>query len=103
MELAELHKKLISAARTSAPDTRVPYAFEKRVMAQLGASGRFADAWAMWSRALWQSAVACVAITVLCGAWSFFGAGSTASNPDFPDEFESAVFASTSEDADQAW
>lgn len=102
MEFDELHKKLISAARTTAPDTRVPYAFEKRVMAQLGAPARFADVWAMWSRALWQSAVACVAVTILCGAWSFFGVGSSDST-NFPDEFESAVFASTSEDADQAW
>lgn len=102
MDLSELHKKLISAAHNSAPDARVPYAFEKRVMAHLGAPGRFADAWAMWSRALWQSAVACVAVTLLCGAWSFW-AEHSASSTNFPDEFESAVFASTSEDADDIW
>jgi hypothetical protein len=100
MELLELQKKLISAARATATDERVPYAFEKRVMASLGASSRFSDAWAVWSRALWQSAVACVAITLLCGAWSFWSDHHRAA-PSYPDEFESAVFASAS--TDEAW
>lgn len=97
-----MHKKLIAAARTSVADARVPYAFEKRVMAHLGASARFADSWAMWGRALWQSAVACVAVTLLCGAWSFWSPHAP-STTNLSDEFESAVFASASEDADDAW
>ena len=35
MNLAELQKKLIAAARANAPGDHVPYAFEKRVMALL--------------------------------------------------------------------
>ena len=35
MNLVELQKKLLALARTTPPDERVPYAFEKRVMAAL--------------------------------------------------------------------
>src|SRR2546429_320289 len=35
MNLAELHKKLLAAARAHQPRADVPYAFEKRVMARL--------------------------------------------------------------------
>ena len=37
MNVAELQNKLVAAARLSAPDDRVPYAFEKRIMAQIAA------------------------------------------------------------------
>ncbi len=37
MNLAELQKKLIAAARANPPGDGVPYAFEKRVMALLAA------------------------------------------------------------------
>ena len=37
MNLAELERKLIAAARANPPSDRVPYAFEKRIMARLAA------------------------------------------------------------------
>ncbi|MBI3876774.1 MAG: hypothetical protein HY300_12625 [Verrucomicrobia bacterium] len=65
----QLHKKLIAAARATAPDDRVPYAFEQRVMARLRALPAV-DAWACWSRGLWLAAAACVAVTVVVGVLS---------------------------------
>ena len=38
MNLDNLHNKLITAARATPADDRVPYAFEKRVMARLADS-----------------------------------------------------------------
>ena len=71
MNLAELERKLIAAARANPPSDRVPYAFEKRIMARLAARP-MADDWELWARALWRAAAPCVAIMVLLGAWSFF-------------------------------
>ena len=53
MNLAELERKLIAAARANPPSDRVPYAFEKRIMARL-AAWPVADSWALWARALWR-------------------------------------------------
>jgi len=39
MNLVELQKKLIAAARANAPADNVPYAFEKRITALLGSRG----------------------------------------------------------------
>ena len=55
MNLAELERKLIAAARANPPSDRVPYAFEKRIMARLAARP-VADGWALWARALWRAA-----------------------------------------------
>ena len=63
MNLAELQKKLIMAARKSAPDDSVPYAFEKRIMARLGKPSQ-ADDWALLARALWCGAVVCMAVVI---------------------------------------
>ena len=51
MNLDELQKKLTTAARLQTPDDRVPYAFEKRIMAFIEVRA-VADRWAGWSRGL---------------------------------------------------
>ena len=71
MNIAELQKKLLAAARANPPGDRVPYAFEKRVVALLAARTA-ADPLALWVRGLWRAAVSCVAIALLLGAWAFF-------------------------------
>ena len=71
MNPAELQKKLIAAARLRAADDRVPYAFERRIMAQLAASP-VVDQWLAWTRGLWRAAGACVAVAVVFGAVSLF-------------------------------
>jgi hypothetical protein len=70
MNLAELQRKLIAAARANTPGDRVPYAFEKRVTALLASrvAPRNLD---LWVHGLWRAAVSCVAVAVICGVWSF--------------------------------
>jgi hypothetical protein len=70
MNLAELQKKLLAAARSNPPDEHVPYAFEQRVMARL-AEKPAGDTLAIWNRTLWQAAAPCVAVMLLLGAWTF--------------------------------
>jgi anti-sigma-K factor RskA len=69
MNLAPLHDKLIAAAKRDAPGDRVPYAFEKRIMARIAALP-VPDPWALWGGALWRAAGACVAVMVVAGALS---------------------------------
>lgn len=63
MELETKRQKLIAAARANPPSTRVPYAFEKRVMAHLRSLKT--DPWAFWERALWKSAMGCAALVLV--------------------------------------
>ena len=77
MNLAELQKKLIAAARQQPPDDRVPYAFEKRILALIEERSEAARR-AFWVRGLWRAAFSCVALATVCGALSL-------SLPDRPD------------------
>lgn len=74
----------------------MPYAFEQRVMARLRETAPL-DALSLWSRALWQAAAACVALTLVSGAMLLWQGGSDLSS-EFPQDVESAMFAM----ADQA-
>jgi hypothetical protein len=101
MNLAELQKKLIAAARANAPDDHVPYAFEKRITALL-APRVAAENMNLWVRGLWRAAVSCVAITLLFGAWAIFNPASTAATTaDLSQNFESTLLASVDQ-SDQA-
>jgi transposase len=71
MNVVELQKKLLAAARANRPDEHVPYAFEKRVMARLGEKPAL-DGLALWNRTLWRAAAPCVALTLLLGVWTLF-------------------------------
>jgi hypothetical protein len=97
MNTDKLKQKLIAAARTAPADDRVPYAFEKRVMAHIR-SQPAPDAAALWARALWRAAVPCVAVTLLLGALSFVPAESdTAMTTDLSDNYEQAMLVSLDE------
>ena len=73
MNIEGIRQKLLAAARAQQPDDRVPFAFEKRMMALI--LGRPApDHWAMWVAPLWRAAVSCVAVMMLFGAVSFYTA-----------------------------
>ena len=49
---------------------RVPYAFEKRVMAHIKETPQMAlNIWAQWSQPLWRSVIPCFAIMVLVALW----------------------------------
>jgi len=84
MDLAKLHAKLIAAARANPPADQAPYAFEKRVMAQLRAHAA-EDFWALWGKALWRSAVACLVIAVGLSVWSL------QANGEADHDFDSAM------------
>jgi hypothetical protein len=93
MNIAELKRQLIAAARANPPSDRVPYAFEKRVMALIAARPAV-DHWAIWARALWRAAAPCVAIMILLSAWSYFATPASSPSGDLSQEFENTVLAS---------
>ena len=100
-----MERRLIAAARANPPSDRVPYAFEKRVMARLAAPPLVADAWALWARALWRAAASCAAIMLALGAWSWLAPESTASANDLSEELEQTLLAAVDQDqpGDSTW
>ena len=100
MNLVELQKKLVAAARANVPSDHVPYAFEKRVTALLASrvSPRRMDAWV---HGLWRAAVSCVAVAVICGAIAAFSPAPAASTTDLSQDFDSTLLASVDQ-TDQA-
>jgi hypothetical protein len=93
MNLAELQKKLTAAARLQTPDERVPYAFEKRIMALIAeraaVSGRI-----LWARGFWRAAVSCLALALVCGAVSLFTPTAADNGNDLSQDFENTLLAS---------
>jgi hypothetical protein len=102
MNLNELHAKLIGVARKNPPGDHVPYAFEKRIMSHLAARPA-PDVWALWGGPLWRAALSCVAITLLCGLWSFASHRATDEPGSFSQDFAAAVFAPLNEHLEDAW
>jgi len=96
MNVAELQKKLIAAARANPPGDNVPYAFEKRVMALLAARAA-GDNLVLWVRGLWRAAVSCTAIALLLGAWAFFNPATSA--VDLSQNFENTLLAAVDQSA----
>ena len=92
MDDSEPCHKLIVAARTIPPDTRVPYAFEKRVMARL-AGESLLDPWALWGQGLARAAVLCVSITIMLAAGSYFLPPRTAPVTTLPEAVGQALLA----------
>lgn len=88
-----LHKKLIAAARGATQDDRVPYAFEKRVVALITARS-VRDDLAQWVRGLWRAAVSCVAVALLLGAWAMLNPPPVSNSEDLSQNFESTLLAS---------
>jgi hypothetical protein len=91
MDIAELQNKLLEAARSNPPDERVPYAFEKRVMARL-AGQPAVDILTIWNRLLWRAAAPCVAVTFLLGVWSFVFPHPARSGESLAAELESSLY-----------
>jgi hypothetical protein len=102
MNLTELQRKLLTAARSRTHSEAVPFAFQTRVMARLrGAAAP--DVWGLWAGALWRATVPCVAIVLLLGAWTYFAAPS-ATQGDLSQEFENTVLAGANQQAsDSIW
>jgi hypothetical protein len=100
MNLDRLQTKLMAVARATQPSDRVPFAFEKRIMARL-TGGAHVDLLAAWSTALWRAAISCLVIVALSGAWSLLSTPPEA-DTEFSHAFETAVFASAYS-GDEAW
>lgn len=98
MDLNELQRKLIAAARAQTPSTAVPHAFERRISARLRSLSAV-DHWALWAHALWRAAAPCVAVTVLLAAWSLLSPPHKNSGGDLSQDLENTVLAAT--DLDQ--
>ena len=92
MDLTELQRKLIAAARANAPGDHVPYAFEKRIMALLP-SRATANNLVLWVHGLWRAAASSVAIALMLGAWVFFNPASGANANDLSQNFENTLLA----------
>jgi len=93
MNLLELQRKLIAAARANVPGDRVPFAFEKRVSALL-ASRVAPQNLDLWVHGLWRAAVSCVVVALICGAWAVFTPTITAGSTDLSQDFENTLLAS---------
>ena len=93
MNIAELHKKLLAAARANPPGDHVPYAFEKRVMALLAARAA-TEPLALWVHGRWRAAVSCAAIALLLGVWAFFNPAASSRADDLSQNFENTLLAS---------
>ena len=104
MNLAELERELIAAARANPPGDRVPYAFEKRIMARLAARPAM-DHCTLWARALWWAATPCVVVMLLLSAWSFFDPQTGSSATDLSQQLEQTLLAAVDQDqpADSTW
>lgn len=100
MELEQLKQKLIAAGRSNPPDERVPYGFEKRLMARLLEAG-VPDAWILWSRALWRAAIPCVVIVIFSGLWS--ARTSPAGAVDLSQQIEDAVLSELNHNLASVW
>jgi len=101
MNLDKLQQKLFAAARANPPSDRVPYAFEKRILARL-ATRPLEDARSQWGVALWRGAAACVAVTVLLSVWSFSGLNRPRPGANLSQDLEHTLLASA-DDVDNNW
>ena len=90
MNVKKLQQQLLAIARTTSSSERVPYGFEKRVMAHLKLAPAF-DEWAFCSRVLWRVAAPCVAFMLLLLAWSWLAPASKSSSNDLSVELENTL------------
>jgi hypothetical protein len=104
MNLAELERKLLAAARANPPSERMPFAFEHRVIAHLKQSPA-PDLWTQWNQALWRAAAVCVMVMLLLGAWSFVTPAAHTPTSDLSQEIENTVLAAVDQEQtpDGSW
>ncbi len=101
MNLNELSKKLIAAARSHPPSDTVPYGFETRIMARLRALPP-SDPWAAWAAVLWRAAIPCLAITFFLCAWTLMSSPRPPATDSLTVDLDKTVFAALDNPGD-AW
>jgi hypothetical protein len=92
MNIENLRQKLLNAGRQAPTSDRVPLAFERRIMARIGHAIPL-DPWIFWNRILWRFAGPCVALTLLAGAFNWFGQPETAETENFFQDLETVLYA----------
>jgi len=102
MNTDKLERKLIAAARSSAPSDAVPLAFEKRITARLGSMPAF-DAWADWASALWKAAAPCVAVAIVLGVWTAVQPEVSTAGNDLAEELDNTLLVAVTQDSNNAW
>jgi peptidoglycan/LPS O-acetylase OafA/YrhL len=107
MNLDDLQRKLIKVARANPPTDRVPYGFERRIMAGLK-SHPLLDQWAFWAQALWRATAPCIAVVLLITAWSLLSPATPNANQapptmDVAQDLENTVFAATDQPAPESF
>ena len=70
MKIDHLQATLLQTARHDAPSERVPYAFEKRIMARLAAGPRH-DVLTEWTAAFWRAALSSLAVAFVVSLVNF--------------------------------
>ena len=62
--------EMLAKTREMPADDRVPYAFEKRIMAHIKeAPAAVANLWELWGHSLWRALVPCLAVMILVAVW----------------------------------
>jgi len=92
MNVVDLEKKLIRVARRDRPNDKVPYAFEKRIMAFLMPLPT-PDCWGLWAGALWRAAVPCLALMLVLAAWSWAPGSKPSSSDNLSQDMDNTVLA----------
>jgi hypothetical protein len=69
-KIGDILERLLAETREIPANDRVPYAFEKRIMAHIKeAPAAVADVWLAWSQSLWKAVVPCLAVLVMVVVW----------------------------------
>jgi len=83
-------EEFVQIAREVPRDERVPYAFEKRIMAHITSSPAL-DPLSLWNRALWRAVAPCFGIMLIAFAVSFSHHDEIAADSDV--DLDNAVLA----------
>ncbi|MDW7979119.1 MAG: hypothetical protein RMH97_00930 [Verrucomicrobiales bacterium] len=100
MDLHELERKLIAAARAQVPSDAVPPAFEARVMARLRELHE-PDFVTVWAQGLWRGALASLAATAVVGLALALVTQLATDGESVAERFETAMLAGIELEGDQ--
>lgn len=79
MKAKKLQQQFLEAARKLPDNDHVPYAFEKRIMAQLSSASQ-PDAMSIWARGLWQATIPCLTLMIAVSTWSVMATSETSTD-----------------------
>jgi len=101
MDLVELQRKLLAAARRQLPSDGVPYAFTERIMARVRGLPQ-EDNWVLWGKALWHAALGSLALSVLLSVWLLLPGRPQAGPSNLSQLYDSTLYAA-SEQLGDSW